>query len=219
MNYGLGRIAHPDPRDHQHLMAERFDVVPVISRRRPWKLGQRLDQGQTPRCVGYGSRGGILDASPIMDKPDWGVSADQIYLEANANDEWSPTPHDGTSVRAGAKVLQKYNIIGEYVWAFDEPTVRKWVTTRGPVVLGTDWYEGMFNPRKPHYVLELTGSIAGGHCWFVYWYSALHDWYYMANSWGDSWADKGTAKIMRNDLARLIAQQGEALTTVELKHA
>jgi hypothetical protein len=212
MTYGLGRLAHKDPRDHSYLMATRLTDKPA--RKRPWHLGPNLDQGQTPRCVGYSIRGGVLDAAPQMDKASYGLSADDIYMMSNATDEWSSLQHDGTSVRAAAKVLQLHGLIHEYLWAFDESTVRQWVLTKSPVVLGTNWYESMFTPDS-EFQLHIGGPVVGGHAWFVYWYSATHDLYYMRNSWGSGWGLRGNAYLTSGDLARLLAQDGEALTVVE----
>src|SRR5688572_23619901 len=101
---------------------------------RYYRCGPTLDQGAYPHCVGYAWRGWMM-AAPLMTKD--GPAAAAIYHEAQHVDEWEGTNYDGTSVRAGAKVLASAGRINEYAWAWNAQTVADWILDdRGTVVLG-----------------------------------------------------------------------------------
>jgi hypothetical protein len=148
--------------------------------------------------------------------------ADALYLYANSHDG-DPTPHDGTTVRAGFQavvavgelVTQTTDVTDEpvgqsdklssYLWAATvdqgEPeidVIKTWVLTLGPVWVGTDWYNDMFTPDAGGR-LHPTGGIAGGHAWKLRGYDSSIDMFVMRNSWG-AWggtaSDDGTRVAM-----------------------
>jgi|SRR5690349_22174584 len=181
---------------------------------RYYRMGPVLDQGSTPMCVGYGWRQ-WLSSAVLMTKD--GPSAPVIYREAQKLDEWPGEDYDGTSVRGGVKALQERGHVASYVWAFDAATARDWILAgKGTVVFGTDWYEGMFDPDAKHF-LNLSGGVAGGHCYLVCGYSSERKAFRIVNSWGAGWGDKGRAWIRFDDADRLIKAAGEACTAVEQK--
>jgi hypothetical protein len=81
--------------------------------------------------------------------------------------------------------------------------------------MGTNWYEGMFDPDWDGF-LRLSGSIAGGHAYLVYGTEA--EWYWMQNSWG-IWGvgGQGIAKVHRADMERLLREDGEAGAGLEVE--
>lgn len=93
----------------------------------------------------------------------------RLYDMAQAIDEWADTPPaGGTSVRAGAKVLQSLGLIGDYRWtavpggAYSLADTVTAVLTVSPVVMGVTWYSDMF--ASPGGWLFPTGEVVGGHC-------------------------------------------------------
>jgi hypothetical protein len=128
--YGFGRIAAPDPRDRSYPMQALLAKRPE-RRARPWSRPRVLDQGATGTCVGHAWRL-RLEMAPRLHPPTYGMPAFGIYRAALLLDEWGDNdreaelPDDrlqfGTSVRAGAKVMQQAGYIGEYRWAFDAAT-------------------------------------------------------------------------------------------------
>lgn len=220
MSKGLGRLPAADPRDHAHLMAVRAIEAPPERFYKTWAPGLVLDQGSTPRCVAY-SWTGFLLATPQRTKPDalGGIPAytGALYLEAQKVDEWPGEGYDGTSVRAGAKVLQDaQKRLGEYVWAWDADTLRKYVLSRGPAVVGINWYETMFAPTAAGYLL-VDGPVAGGHAILVIGYSNTRKAFRLLNSWGLSWGAKGRAWLREADMERLLHEDGEACSAIEVK--
>jgi hypothetical protein len=208
-----GRRYSPDARDKLYPM--RAVTRRKIPRELPviWQIGPTIDQGLTPECVAY-SCANWLSCTPIQTIVDTPAYEDNLYHEAQLVDEWPGTDYDGTSVRAGFQVLQTQGHLKNYVWAESEQDIFDFVATTGPVVMGTNWYDGMFDPDSDGF-LRPTGDIAGGHAWLIY--GIVNDYYLMQNSWGP-WgiANSGTAKIRRTDLARLLAEDGEAGAGVEV---
>jgi hypothetical protein len=151
-----------------------------------------------------------LPIRTIVDTPVW---EDDVYHWAQLVDEWPGEDYDGTSVRAGFQVLQTQGHIKNYVWAQSEYDIFDFVASTGPVVMGTNWYDGMFDPDSAG-VLNLTGAVVGGHAWLLYGVTA--DFYLMQNSWGLWGLPGGTAKIRRADVARLLQEDGEAGAGVEV---
>lgn len=208
---GLGRIRVPDARDAAYPL--RALVAPQAPlKTRYWHTGPVLDQGETPECVGYGWRD-WLNASPIMDKPAAPPSADAIYQAAQQLDGM-PLPHDGSTVRAGAQVLQQHGRIAEYRWASGLQDVLQWLSQSGTVVVGTNWHEAMFTPDHEG-VLHLGGGVAGGHCYLLIGLSVERRMARMLNSWGPNWGERGRAWLHWNDLEGLLADDGEAAAAIE----
>jgi C1A family cysteine protease len=103
----------------------------------------------------------------------------------------------------------------EYVWAFDEGTVKRWVLDgHGGVVIGIQWYSGMFKPDSLGF-LSMTGTIEGGHCLWLRGYNEPRDAYRLQNSWGLGWGQLGQAWLRARDLNVLLAAGGEACCGIE----
>jgi hypothetical protein len=156
---GLGRRHAPDPRDKAYRLTA---PQPTVSRK-SWLAPAVLDQGNTSECVGHASRA-LLNAGPIVNKG--GPDQHLIYREARKVDEWPGEAYDGTSVRGAMKYLNKSGFIGEYHWAFTLNDIVEHCLTRGPVQMGTTWFEEMFTPDRWGYI-QPQGEPVGGHSWLV----------------------------------------------------
>lgn len=212
--YPLGRIAAPDERDYRHLMAVALPTDAPLIHSFSYRRGPILDQGSTPSCVGHGWRA-WLNGAPIRQKS--GPSALDLYRAAQQVDEWEGEDYEGTSVRGGAKVLQALGFISSYIWAFDEPTVKRWLLMqKGGVVIGVNWYSAMFHPDEAGF-LSLSGSLAGGHCVWVRGYNEHRDAYHIQNSWSSAWGQNGQAWLRATDLSRLLVEGGECCCGVEVR--
>jgi len=210
---GLGRRRAPDPRDRRYAMRA------VVPKRLPERDVRRnpgpvLDQGATNACVGHAWRA-WMTSSPVMNK-DPHPNPFEIYGRALQLDEWPDGDYDaGTSVRAGAKVMRERGRLTEFVWAADTADVIAFLISRGPVVLGTDWYDSMSDPL-PAGTVKVEGEVAGGHAYLCYGYDADKRRFRCQNSWGLAWGEKGRFWISRTDLERLIYGAGEACGALEL---
>lgn len=214
-----------DPR------SKNFPVAAVLRtsirrRNKLWHVGPILDQAAEGACVGFGwtaealarpvaARLGLMKAATPRDPQEF---ARYVYRTAQKNDEWAGEDYEGTSVLAGAKVMQRVGLIRQYRWAFNVEQVADAVLANGPVVIGVPWYEGMY--EAPNGVLKVRGSLVGGHCLLVVGYRVKdyrlggEDGFVLQNSWGESWGDKGLAIIKKSDLALLLKDDGEACVPV-----
>jgi hypothetical protein len=180
-----------------------------------------LDQGQQGTCVGHGwAQWG--NTEPIDDTFTHNDALD-IYYQATINDGSPDDPRapgggqQGASVRGGAKAMQQKGRLNNYAFTYTVDTLRKWVQTQGPAVMGTNWLQNMFNPGADG-VLNVSGSVVGGHCWGIIGDLMSEDHAWCLNSWGAAWALKGYFKVKWEDIATLLSQQGEACTAIEIPH-
>jgi hypothetical protein len=215
---GLGRRHAPDPRDKNYPLQARPFVTGLTYRR--WGYPKVIDQGPTPKCVGYSART-LLNAGPIVNKK--GPSADELYDGAQQNDEWPGTNYEGSSVRGSFKFLKSIGFIGEYQWAQSISDIVNYCLTIGPVNMGTDWYSELSNPDRWGYI-QPEGSLDGGHAWVV---GLVVDTkhknpdgtkgrFRMQNTWGPGWGEAGRAWITFDHVEKLLHADGEAGAPTEI---
>lgn len=208
--YGLGRLVSKDERDTLYCMP--LEAVQGEQISKTWSLGPVVDQRDMPHCVGF-AWWSWLAASPVRQR---GMAPSGIYTLAQEFDEWPGTGYEGTSVRAGAKVLQMAGLISQYLWAWDLETAATWIHQRSPIVIGTNWYEGMLTPDDKGF-LNPSGRLAGGHAYLLYGVNYRREFFRVRNSWGSMWGHKGNAKISFSTFERLLAEDGECCTAEELQ--
>lgn len=167
------------------------------------------DQLSTPHCVGFGWAHWLTNV-PVVNYLD----PDGIYKMAKFIDEWKGTNYDGTSVRAGAKLLKRLGLIERYEWCWDLQTLIDTILEKGPVVVGTDWLKGMERPDE-NGIITATGPNYGGHCYLLTGVSLHREVFRIKNSWGREWGDKGHAYISLSDMEKLIKAEGEVCLAVE----
>jgi hypothetical protein len=213
-----GRRYAKDERDAQYPL--RAAIPHSTLTRKTWFTGKPLDQGSTPQCVAY-SGTKWLTSAPVRNKKKWDIT--WLYKECQKNDEWPGEDYDGTSVRGLFKTLQQQGYVSEYRWATDVTTMANHILTVGPLVVGTNWYENMFDIDASGF-LNVSGALAGGHAWLLKGVSLVKKCpdgskgaFRMINSWGITWGQKGMAWVSFKDMTRLIAEEGEACTATEIK--
>lgn len=222
--HGLGRLYLPDPEDHGYLMRNMVTTyeeapLPVF---KYYSSGPVMNQGNTPQCVEF-SWNGWLMASPLRNKPV--TPRTTIYCEAQAIDPWdgdcTNPKYDGTSVRAGAKVLQGRGLVGTYLWAFTSADVANWILSgKGPVVFGTRWYQSMNETDKQGVLhVDVNSGLNGGHAYLCVGYNSRTRMFRFQNSWGTGWGQNGRFWMSADDVEILLQQQGEACTATEIKPA
>ncbi len=219
---GLGRRTPPDrSSDMEHLLPHRS--LSWGASYRFWSSGGVLDQDGTSQCVAYAGYK-YLTSGPVLNRHP-AQTPEAIYRECLKVDEWPGEDFDGgTSVRALFKVFQVLGYVDAYSWAFDVESVVAHLISKGPVVMGTNWYTNMFMPHNRTGYLEVSGNLDGGHSYMLCGCDkkrhnpdrttgAVR----MVNSWGVKWGQRGRAWITFKDLDRLIKEDGEACVANEIK--
>ena len=137
----FGRIEIEDSRDALYPMAALLPVEKSVKRYRYWNDNQWWgNQGNKPWCVAYAWMHWAEDG-PVTHKdvPPPFVSPRNVYNRAQKVDQWPGENYDGTSVRAGAKILVEEGVISAYHWADSVETMIEAVLEVGPIVVGTRW--------------------------------------------------------------------------------
>lgn len=214
----LDRVRAVDVRSLNYLVRDTFETT-LAPRSFTWRLPLWLDQGREGACVGFGWAH-ELAAMPAMVEGITNIFArEKIYWPAQQIDPWpggaypgaSPI-YEGTSVLAGAQVVQRMGYIGEYRWALDLQDLILAVGYKGPAVIGVDWYEGMLDTDAAGYV-HPTGQIVGGHCLIIHGVRIIKradgsinhykSYFTLHNSWGSSWGVNGRARITFAEMLKL----------------
>lgn len=215
----LGRIFIPDERDNKFLLKSMLpSKTPGITYKYWWPQGWWGDQGQTPHCVAY-SWTHWLNEGPTTQRSSFhgkaAIDTTYLYNEAQLVDEWPGEDYAGTSVRAGAKILKRDGFISSYNWAFDIDTIVNTLLTAGPMVVGTTWHYDMFFPNEKG-IISATGQVMGGHAYLLDGVNTKTKLLRIKNSWGRDWGKRGFAYISFDDMAKLIADYGEACLATEI---
>ena len=172
-------------------------------------------------CVAYAWMHYLEDGPVIQDsltesrsKPFYNPK--QFYDLCQKNDQWDGEAYDGTSVRAGAKILNHLGIVKSYRWAFTLEDVLSTVKYIGPMVVGTRWYSEMSNPT-PAGILRARGTMQGGHAYVINGLDETTGLFRIKNSWGRDWGKQGYAFIPFEDFEKLLLNGGEACIAFENK--
>lgn len=210
----LDRSVRFDPRSMD------YPVTAILDTSRPrafsWSSYSRTDQGQEGACSGHGVAG-ELAARPVVVEGVDTAYAFALYQEARARDRaaghnWS----EGATVLAAIQAAQARGFYREYRWAFDIDALAVAVSRHGPAVLGIPWREGMYETDREGGVswVRAGGRVVGGHCLLDVGYSPRRHAHLLQNSWGPVWGNDGRAWIDEEELAGLLADQGEAVIPV-----
>lgn len=211
---GLGRRYVTDGRDTRFPMQAALPPEVRGTRRYWWANGWWGDQGSRPECVGYAWAHWLEDGPVTHDGTAPIVNPSVLYKKAQKVDEWPGENYAGTSVRAGAKILQEMGLIQEYRWAWDMDPMVEALLSVGPVVVGVNWYGSMFDPNYKG-IIKVSGSVAGGHALIVNGVNTERELFRLKNSWGREWGENGYAWISFSDMRRLIREDGEVCLAME----
>lgn len=209
--YGLGRKPQFDKR------SKEFPIRALLTReqlRTPrsytWRCEKTLDQGPDGACVGFGYTHELIARPKAIKKLDY-EAAMSIYHTAQTLDPWPGENYSGTSMLAGIKAVQQLypTLITEYRWCFDFKDLVVTLGYKGPVVMGINWYTGMFTPDRKTGILSVTGSKAGGHCILAMGVDVKKKLIKIHNSWGPKWGINGEAYFTFADMKRIMAERAE----------
>jgi len=215
--YPLGRI--PSPFDKRDYNLTSFIPDKLLKKSMmPLKLSQSwnfpaepLDQGEFPHCVGFsGANFGINSPVNTMYTNEDGHKFYYLCKEIDGE----PLKENGSCIRSIAKVLKNVGRIDVYAFAYSMDMIKWWIINKGPMIAGTIWTLGMFEPDSAN-IIHPTGEILGGHAYLLNEWTE-NNYIGIQNSWGNYWGINGKAYISATDFEKLFAYDGEVMTTVEL---
>ena len=208
----LGRLCNHDPRSLAHPAATTGAHRPLTHR----TYGPVLDQGQVGSCVGnaaahaLNTKGVHRVPSHIKDEAD----ALDIYAAATRLDPWPgsyPGQDTGTDANSAAKALRDAGLIVSWSHVFGLDHLLG-ALQLAPVMLGISWHESMFDPDADGFV-HPDGNVVGGHETLIRGDDAKGS-VLVRNSWGPGWGLKGHYRLTYDDLAALLADNGDATVLV-----
>lgn len=180
-----------------------------------------LDQGNLGSCTGNAATaclGSGFFWSTIQDKDVLSATdsiADEkyavdVYAKATAIDPYAGTypPKDtGSDGLSVAKVLQSRGLISGYQHATSLAAVLT-ALAKQPVIVGTEWFDDMFNPAKDG-AINVSGSLAGGHEYLLDELDVENQRVWMANSWNEDWGVGGRAYFTWKAFEDLLGRAGD----------
>jgi hypothetical protein len=229
----LGRHVEHDPRSlaYAHPVLPRTAIKSVSWTRRV----PVLDQGQLGSCTGNAATGALgtdsagRTATPTVLVTAAGADASHglftagehaldedfavaLYSLATVLDSFSGTypPTDTGSSGVGvAKALKALGLASSYTHAFSIGALNT-ALQAGPVIIGINWYNSMFDPRSDgQIVVDTTSGLAGGHELELNAYDATTGEYEVTNSWASSWGVGECGYFTTAALSQLLSLQGD----------
>lgn len=246
---GLGRLKSADRDEDEKFLLRRAlpDDRPPAPAINSWDLpaSQLRFQGRTGTCIEHGGVH-FLKAAPVRTRSEAKLPAQfSLYRKIVLVDEWSANDYEatttdpeqlqsGSSVRALMKVLVAEGYVEGYGWEFTYSPASEWVRRNGPVIVGTNWYESMFNLTREGFAkITPTTTLAGGHCYLWVGSNTKRGIDLWANSW-ERWGidrraftskagsvtlanstQRGFFMTAAEDTERLIHEDGEVTTATE----
>jgi hypothetical protein len=219
--YGLGRKKEHDPR------SRNFRVMQLSRNETPnvvfWEhFGVVLNQKNLGACTGFAGTHCLMTA-PFRkrERTLYSFFAKNLYSQATELDQWEGTwpPDDtGSSGLAVMKAMQARGYIKQYIWGFGIDDLDQGLAN-GPMMVGTDWHESMFDPDQ-NGLVTVSGSAVGGHEYLCL--GRENDYYHFLNSWSRYWGvpskaahtSGGSFWMQRGDFARLLENGGDCVQPV-----
>lgn len=202
------RLRH-DKRSLSFRIADHFGTKAPL-RTRNWTKHIWLDQGQEGACTGFGTAH-TLACTPRSLAAKLGIDnafAQKEYHGAQRFDEYPGEDYEGSSVLGVMKYAKSQGQITDFYWATTLDEILHCLSNVGPMVIGVNWYTGMFEPDA-NGMLHATGRMEGGHAPCLRGIDVRRQTVKVANSWGKDWGVKGDADLSWTDLDRLRREQGE----------
>lgn len=224
----LGRKVCHDSQSLRYL-APRKDPRKLTSTRHEFMIPV-LDQLNEGSCTGHagghnlGSREFWSTAGSKVFKREEEADhlwARQLYCDATVIDNWpgsfepDDTGSDGLSV---AKVLKSRGLIAGYLHATSIEAILT-ALARQVVMVGTSWYEGMYDVDPHSGRMNVSGPTLGGHEYVLDEIRVESREVGMRNSWSAQWGQAGRAYMSWDDLGKLMSDQGDCTVLVPLTEA
>ena len=213
----LGRLVQFDERSREYPVRTLLATEPKKLQSYTWRCKQVLQQGSLGACTGF-SWSHELIARPAEVQGITNETAIKVYKLAQDLDEWEGNAYEGSSVLAAVKATQQLHPgkILEYRWSFKLDDFLRTLGYIGPVVIGINWYNDMFNPNNKG-LIKVGGGLAGGHAILANGIDVKKKLIRLHNSWGPDWGVNGECFISFDDIERLLNERGEACVVTKRK--
>lgn len=229
----LGRHVEHDPRSlrYAHGVLPKSQIKSVEwTRRIPI-----LDQGDLGSCTGNAATGALgTDSAGRTAATSVTVSAagaaashglfkagvhvlDEAFAVAlyslatildGVSGQYPPTDTGSTGIGV-AKALKALGLASGYTHAFSIDALNS-ALQAGPVLIGINWYQSMFDPRSDgQIVVDTKSPLDGGHELEVTAFDAATGEYKVPNSWAESWGVNGYGYFTTASLTTLLSLQGD----------
>jgi hypothetical protein len=182
-----------------------------------------MDQGMEGSCTGHAGTANLGHphfwaagriAIGLNDPHDYAVG---LYSAATEIDPWQGTfrPDDtGSDGLSIAKVLHARGLISGYQHATSLAATLTALEQR-VVMVGTSWLEGMYD-TAPDGQMTVSGMELGGHEYALDELDVERQRVWIRNSWGEGYGLRGRAWMTWDDLAKLLAMQGDCTVLIPL---
>ena len=203
----LGRIEQFDTRSRNFSVSSIFGT-PAVSKN--WDSFGSLNQGNMSACVGFSWCHQLLAEPNPVSHVEYNTAVG-VYKLAQTLDDTPGESYEGTSILAGVKAIQALfpEVATSYHWAFSVEELAQAISFIGPVVMGINWYSGMYTLDNGGYI-HPTGARVGGHAILAKGVDMEAKHFIMKNSWGNTWGLHGECYIHFSDMERLMRERGEA---------
>lgn len=223
----LGRNIEHDERSRQFAYEE--DTSAIVSAEHD-SATPTQNQGNGGSCTGQSSTKNMTyetfwaafeaEFSGILSTTDGAANtkvAEGVYSDAEVLDGDGPYPpqDNGSTGLSVAKVLLKRGWIAGYQHSFSF-TAFQTALSKQAVIVGTNWYTGMFDPTSSGELLA-TGKVEGGHEYVCRLQDLEKKRVGIQNSWGDDWGQNGGQAWMSFDMMeQLLGENGDCTIFVPL---
>jgi hypothetical protein len=217
-------FVHPDPAD---LVEDAQGIESAIEAwtaslhsslvSKVWRfLGQILNQGEVGSCTGEAMTN-LLNCEPFQNDAEPSTFSQEcavdLYSRATTLDKIPghyPPDDTGSSGLAVCKAAKQLGLITSYRHAFTLTSLLHWLATKGPAIIGIEWFEGFDTPQGPDAELVISGSVRGGHEICIHEIDVEKRRVRGIQSWGGEWGDQGFFTLSWDTLGQLLSRQGDA---------